>query len=73
MTALRLTVTRTVTTDECPWLTMTFYPGDEIFKFNGATYGCINWAKGFAACLVPGETPFFEFPLDAVGQPAITF
>lgn len=62
----KLVVTRTVTTEECCWLDRTFSPGDEIYEFNSATYGCINWNQGIAASLEPNEGPFFEFPLDAV-------
>lgn len=60
----KLIVTRTVTPDECPWLDITFWPGDELTVFSGATYGCINWANGIAATseFVEG---FFEFPIDA--------
>lgn len=64
--ARKFTVVRTVTPDECPWLDITFWPGDEVFNFNGPTYGCINWENGFAASIEPNEGPFFEFPLDAV-------
>lgn len=67
----KLIVTRVVTPIECDWLRTTFIPGDEIYEFNGATYGCINWANGFAASLAPGKGPFFEFPLDAVDQTVI--
>lgn len=65
MSARKLIVTRVVTPTECDWLSKTYWTGDEIFEFNGATYGCINWAKGIAASDEPNEGPFFEFPSDA--------
>ncbi len=37
-----------------------------LYKYFGHTYGCIG--NGIALCENPGETPFFEFPLDAVEQ-----
>lgn len=66
MAARKLIVTRVVTPQECDWLRITYWPGDEIYEFNGRTFGCIDWAKGIAASAEPDpRSEFFEFPLDA--------
>lgn len=62
---VKMVVTRLVTPEECDWLDRIYLPGDTIYEFNGATYGCINWANGFAASDKPNENPFYEFPIDA--------
>jgi hypothetical protein len=61
---VRLRVTRTVTPEECPWLDETYWPGEILEEFTGATYGCVQ-ATG-VACSRDGRNPFFELPADAL-------
>lgn len=39
--------------------------GEVLYKYFGATYGCVSPA-GVALTQEPGQTPFFEFPWDAI-------
>jgi hypothetical protein len=39
--------------------------GAIVHEFRGVTYGCVT-SDGIAVSMVPGETPFFELPRDAV-------
>lgn len=58
-------VTRTVTKDECRWLgDEIFEEGQEVYRYTGPTYGCVG--DGIAVTVLPGETPFFELPYDAL-------
>ena len=60
-----LRITRTLTTEECPWLDEPIAEGTVVWSFRGYTYGCIT-PSGVAVSAVRGEHPFFEVPLDAV-------
>lgn len=41
--------------------------GETLYRYKGATYGCIDTLNGVALSESgPYETPFFEFPRDAV-------
>lgn len=62
----KLTLIRVVTPKECDWLHRTYLPGDTVYEFNGATYGCIDRNNGLAVTEEPGEHPFFELPWDSV-------
>ena len=61
----KYTVNYDVTPDECPWLHETVEKGTIVYKFYGATYGCIG--SGIAVTLSKeGDNPFFEMPYLAV-------
>lgn len=64
MKGARFVLVREVTRQECPWLKRTWQPGDEVFEFRGATYGCITPTG--VACSVDGHNPFFELPGNAL-------
>jgi hypothetical protein len=60
-------VKRDVTTDECHWLNETIKEGSVVYKFYGATYGCID--SGVAVTLSKeGKNPFFEMPYDSLNK-----
>ncbi len=66
----KLVVSRMVIPEEDgEWIPRTFWPGEFVYEYRGHTYGCINWNKGIAVSLVEDETPFFEFPFDALARP----
>lgn len=56
---------RDVPREECWWLDEDLKKDDEVFKYYGATYGCVSY-NGIACTLIEGETPFFEVPSDAL-------
>lgn len=58
------TVTRDVDPTECPWLHATVPAGTVVYRYFGCLYDCID--SGIAVTVEPGETPFFELPLDAL-------
>jgi len=58
---------RDVTTDECGWLNKDMKKGDIVYRYYGCTYGCIG-PKGIAVSIKEGTTPFFEIPLDSIGE-----
>ena len=60
----KLMLTRDVTREECPWLSRDIKEGEDVFMYQGYTYGCI--AEGVAVCEVEGELPFFELPSDSL-------
>lgn len=63
----RLTVTRDVTPEECPWLQAGIAKGTTVYAFHKHTYGCIG--NGRAVTFKPdGDYPFFELPHDALLQ-----
>jgi hypothetical protein len=62
MSAFRLS--RTVTTDECPWLDADIPAGTRVERYAGDTYGCIG-PNGIAVCY-GGKEPFFEVPRNAL-------
>jgi len=51
---------RPVDRAECPWLDRDFSRGERVYRFDGATYGCVS--PSGMACSLDGETPFFELP-----------
>ena len=56
-------VTRNVTTDECHWLTRDYQKGEILYRYEGAAYGVCGDREPLTERR--GETPFFEFPVDA--------
>ena len=60
----KVTVGRDVTQNECSWLERDYKKGETLYLYFGATYGCIG--SGRAVSEQEGETPFFEFPRDAL-------
>lgn len=67
---MKLTLERTVTTEECPWLPHGIEAGTSVHKFQGVTYGAISYS-GIAITFGddPTDHPFYEIPLDSVGLP----
>jgi hypothetical protein len=64
--ALAYVLVRDVTTTECHWLADTITKDTVVYRYKGATYGCISWA-GFPATLsADGAGPFFELPRTAL-------
>ena len=59
----KLVLTRDVPRAECQWLDRDMKRGETVYRYNGCTYGCI--AGGVACTENPGQTPFFELPIDA--------
>ncbi len=48
------------------WLKRDFEEGEKVYRFTGATYGCIS-GDGIAVTLNEnGDNPFFEVPDDSV-------
>lgn len=60
-----LILNRDVTVEECFWLERDFKKGEKVYEYTGHTYGCVQ-RSGTACSMVPGETPFFELPTEAV-------
>lgn len=60
----KLKLTRNVSKSECPGLDRALAKGDIVYRYTGATHGCIS-PYGIAACIVP-HGPFFEISPDAV-------
>lgn len=62
---MQLYLTRDVTPEECEWLDETIKSGSTVYRFYGATYGCIG--SGVAVTFnEDGHNPFFEIPRDAL-------
>ena len=60
-------VIRYISMEEADWLPAHLRdPGARVFEYRGPTYGCIDWSHGFPVSEIPGETPFYEIPFDAV-------
>lgn len=62
---MKFVLTRNVTKKECPWLDKGFKKGDEVYRYDGPTYGVISFG-GIACTLEDGKIPFFELPTDAI-------
>lgn len=60
------TLERDVTTEECSWLKRDYKKGEVVYRYTGATYGCIG--SGVPVTEQEGVEPFFEIPADAVGE-----
>ena len=58
-------VTRLVMMEECPWLDNDVEAGTIVYRYYGATYGCIG-PEGVAVTLCEDVPPFFELPLSAL-------
>jgi hypothetical protein len=56
---------RTVSKNEAPWLNSDLPKGKIVYRYAGATYGCIGW-NGVAVSDKPDSTPFYEVPASAV-------
>ena len=67
MSDIKRILYRDVSQAECPWLERDYLKGEVLHEFHGCTYGCTS-RKGRAMSL-DGETPFFEIPNDALGDP----
>lgn len=61
---MKYRVNRDVTRKECPWLNDTVKKGITVYRYHGATYGCV--ATGIAVSLEDGQIPFFELPIEAL-------
>lgn len=69
----RLVVSRMVIPEEDgEWIPRVYWPGETVYEYNGPTYGCVNWENGIAVTEKLDETPFFEFPRDALARPLDT-
>lgn len=64
---MKLRLTRTVTDEECPWLTTDHFKDETVYRYDGYTYGCMT-PYGVACCEAENTTPFFELPEDAVEE-----
>jgi hypothetical protein len=64
----RMTLTRDVTREECWWLLRDYAAGEELWTFTGHTYGAVDARNGVAMSERPGESPFFQFPSDALSE-----
>lgn len=42
--------------------------GETFYIYYGHTYGCVDTINGIALSERDGQTPFFEFPLDAISE-----
>ena len=63
---LEYTVTRDVTTTECPWLEADVPKGTVVYQCWKPQYGCVS-GEGEAVTYDPrGDYPFFELPLTAL-------
>ena len=58
---------RDVTKEEYQYLDKDIKKGEIVYEYYGHTYGCIG-PKGIAITFVKGETPFYEVPIDSVGE-----
>lgn len=59
-------LTRDVTRDERTRPPRDFRKGELLWTYHGVTYGVVDHETGIAMTEVRGETPFIEFPKDAV-------
>ena len=57
---------RDVTKKECPWLDEDLKGGTVVYKFYGATYGCIGPGGVAVTFHSDGDIPFFEVPYNAL-------
>lgn len=62
---MKYEVTRDVTVSECSWLDEDIKKGTVVYKYYGATYGCVN-PYGIACTMEEDKTPFLEIPLSAL-------
>ena len=60
-------LTRSVLSDECPWLEEEMLEGDIVYEYTGHTYGCIT-PNGTAVTFEPDKAPFFELPNDSLKE-----
>ncbi len=66
----KLVVSRMVIPEEDgEWIPRVFWPGEFVYEYTGHTYGCIDYRNGIAVSIEPDETPFFQFPIDALAEP----
>jgi hypothetical protein len=56
---------RDIPKSECDWLPRDFKKDEIIFEYTGYTYGCCS-RTGTACTILANETPFLEFPNDAL-------
>ncbi len=66
---MKYRVKRIITKEECDWLDNEIKENTIVYKFYGATYGCIG-PNGTAVSFHPPDdsvkNPFFELPRDAL-------
>lgn len=65
---MKYLVTRDVTPNECDWLKETIKQDTIIYRFYGATYGCISPSGVAVTFSSEGDNPFFEMPYDALKE-----
>lgn len=58
-------VTRDVTVSECNWLDNDIKKGTIVYRYHGATYGCVS-PYGIACTMEKDKTPFLEIPRNAL-------
>jgi hypothetical protein len=65
-----LTITRRITSEECPWLKSAsdkvFEIGDEVFFYYGPTFGVVNYSIGIPISQHLDRTPFHQLPFDCL-------
>jgi len=61
MTTMFIT-TRDITSSECHWIKETIEKGTVVYRFSGATYGCIGPGGVAITFDEGGANPFFELP-----------
>ena len=61
-------VVRDVTIEECDWLQATIKKGSIVYKFYGATYGCIGPDWIAITLREDGKNPFLELPYSALKE-----
>jgi len=66
METKKFQLVRDVTKKECSWLNRDFKKGEIVYEYPLYTYGCINEETGVACSEKDSESPFFEFPKDAL-------
>jgi len=56
-----------ITKKKFGWLERDYKKGEIVYEYHGQTYGCIS-SKGKAFSEKPNAIPFFELPLNCVGE-----
>ena len=66
----KLVVSRMVIPEEDgEWIPRVYWPGETLYEYTKYTYGCIDERNGIAVSAIEDETPFFQFPIDALARP----
>jgi hypothetical protein len=64
---MKYELTRDVSVTKCHWLDTNMKKGTMVYKYYGATYGCVS-PYGVACTTEKGKTPFFELPRTALKE-----